>query len=218
MDAVTANKADLDKLLKSQGTTKEELRSSIQKQLMVKAFMRALDENANVPISDEEARLFYDEQPALFNKPEKVRVSHIYVALPANATSEEIKKGRLKIQGVEKELTAGGAFAEVAKAQSEASDAKEGGDVGFITQTSPVPKSLLDAAFSLKKGERSGIIKSLDGYHIIEVTDRKPSSILRFDEVKESIKSNMSRERLQANRGHFEQSMADKADVKILLK
>ncbi len=218
MDSVTADKAEFDKILKAQGTTSTSLKSSIKKQLMVKAFMQTIDEKALVSVSDEEVRLFYDEQPALFNTPEKVRVSHIYIALPPNATPEATKKGRLKIQKVEKELAAGGAFAEVATARSEASDAKDGGDVGFITETSPVPKSLLSAAFSLKKGERSGIIKSLDGYHIIEVTDHKASSTLDFDGVKESIKNNIIRERVQAHRARFEQSMADKAEVKILLK
>lgn len=218
MNAVTTDKAEFEKLLKTRGTTEEALKEGIRKQLMVKAFMMDLDKKAGVAVSDEEARLFYDEQPALFNKPEKVRVSHIHIALPVDAGDDELKKGLEKIQAIEKELDAGKAFAEVAKARSDASDAKKGGDVGFITKKSPVAKSLMDAAFSLKKGERSGIIKSLDGYHIVKVTDRKAPSTLNFEDVKGSIKNNMTKERLQVNRAYFEKSMADKADIKINLK
>jgi peptidyl-prolyl cis-trans isomerase C len=218
MNAMTKDKAEFDKLLKTRGTTEEALKEGIRKQLMVKAFMMELDKKTEIVITDEEARLFYDEQPALFSKPQKVRVSHIHIALPIDASEDELKKGLERIQAVEKQLDAGQAFAEVAKANSDASDAKNGGDVGFITKTSPVAKSLLDAAFSLKNGERSGIIKSLDGYHIIEVTDSIASSTLAFEEVKESIKNNMTRERYQGNRAYFEKTMADKSDIKILLK
>lgn len=218
MNSVTKDKAEFDKLLKERGTTEAALKDSIRKQLMVKAFMMDLDKKYPVVVTDAEAKLFYDEQPGLFNKPERVRVSHIHIALPADATEAELKKGLAKIQEAEKELKAGKPFAEVAKARSNASDAEGGGDVGFITKNSPVAKSLLDAAFSLKKGQRSGIIKSLDGYHIIEVTDRNAASTLGFDEVKESIKNNMTRERVQSNRALFEKSMADKAKIKIMLK
>ncbi|VFQ46712.1 foldase protein PrsA [Desulfoluna butyratoxydans] len=214
----TSDKVDFDKLLASQGKTPADIKNGIRKQLMVQTFMEQLDKKANIVVTDEEARLFYDEQPALFSTPEKVRVSHIHIALPADATDEETKEALKKIQAVEKELDAGKPFAEVAKAKSNAVDAKNGGDVGFITKDSPVAKSLLDASFSLKKGERSGIVKSLDGYHIIEVTDRKAPSTMGFDEVKSSIKNNMTKERLQIQRAYFEKSMADKADIKIYLK
>ncbi|SCY40475.1 peptidylprolyl isomerase [Desulfoluna spongiiphila] len=214
----TADKVDFDQLLRSQGKTAADIKNGIRKQLMVQAFIADIDKKAGIEITDEEAKLFYDEQPSLFSTPEKVRVSHIHIALPADATDDEIKKGLEKIQAVEKELDAGKPFAEVAKARSNAVDAKNGGDVGFITKDSPVAKSLLDASFSLKKGERSGIIKSLDGYHIIEVTDRKSPSTMGFDEVKDSIKNNMTKERLQIQRAYFEKSMADKADIKIHLK
>ena len=218
MNAVTTDKAEFDKLLEARGTTEAKLKESIRKQLMVKEFMMALDKKASVVVTDEEAKLFYDEQPGLFSKPEQVRVRHIHIALPPDATDAEVKAGLKKIQAAEKELEAGKAFETVAKASSDAADAQKGGDVGFITKSSPVAKSLLDAAFTLKKGERSGIIKSLDGYHIIEVTETKDATTLGFDDVKDSIKNNMMRERLQANRSFFERTMVDKADIKVNLK
>ncbi|BCS95766.1 peptidylprolyl isomerase [Desulfoluna limicola] len=218
MNAVTTDKAEFDKLLEARGTTEAKLKESIRKQLMVKEFMMALDKKANVVVTDEEAKLFYDEQPGLFSKPEQVRVRHIQIALPPDATEAEMKTGLKKIQAVEKDLDAGKDFGEIAKARSNAPDAKNGGDVGFLTRTSPVAKSLLDAAFTLKKGERSGIIKSLDGYHILEVTETKEATTLGFDDVKDSIKNNMMRERLQANRSLFERAMVDKADIKVNLK
>ncbi|WP_300672683.1 peptidylprolyl isomerase [Desulfoluna sp.] len=218
MTSITTDKAEFDKLLKARGTTEKALKEGIRKQLMVKIFMEALDKKTEIVITDEEARLFYNERLVLFTNPLKVRISHIHIALPTDASDAEVKKGLAKIQGVEKELDAGKSFAAVAKANSDAPDAKNGGDVGFITQASPVPKSLLDAAFSLKNGERSGIIKSLNGFHIIEVTDRIASSTHEFDDVKKSIKKNMTLERRQISRSYFEKAMADKADIKISLK
>ena len=51
-------------------------------------------------------------------------------------------------------------------------------------------KSFEDAAFSLKPGEISDIVKTEDGYNIIKVYD-KINKQLTFDEVKDEIKSTL---------------------------
>jgi parvulin-like peptidyl-prolyl isomerase len=52
-------------------------------------------------------------------------------------------------------------------------------------------KSFEDAAFTLKPGEVSGLVKTQYGYHIIETEEKKAAAIKPFDEVKENIRQKL---------------------------
>ncbi len=71
------------------------------------------------------------------------------------------------------ELKAGKAFKDVAMAYSEdANVAATGGERGLIGR-GLLPPEVEAAAFALKKGETSGVVRSALGYHILRVTDRQ---------------------------------------------
>jgi parvulin-like peptidyl-prolyl isomerase len=52
-------------------------------------------------------------------------------------------------------------------------------------------KEFADVAFTLKKGEVSGPVKSKFGYHIIEVTDIKEAGATPLNEVKTTIENKL---------------------------
>ncbi|MDO8513566.1 MAG: peptidylprolyl isomerase [bacterium] len=73
----------------------------------------------------------------------------------------------------------GETFEAVAQSASEDSNSKaKGGDIGWLGRDDLRDKINADfekAAFALKKGETSGIIKTQFGYHIIKIEDKKGS-------------------------------------------
>jgi peptidyl-prolyl cis-trans isomerase C len=87
----------------------------------------------------------------------KVKASHILV------------KKRSQAASILNELQAGADFRELAKKHSICSSGKKGGDLGFFTRGKMV-KEFEKAAFSLSKGELSGLVKTEFGYHIIKRT------------------------------------------------
>ncbi len=83
---------------------------------------------------------------------------------------------RKKAEAALAELNAGKDFKEVAMAFSEDPNAAgTGGERGMIGR-GLLPPEVEAAAFALKPGETSGIIKSALGYHVLRVTDRQESS------------------------------------------
>ena len=87
----------------------------------------------------------------------KVKASHILV------------KKHSEAKRILDELHGGADFAELARKHSECPSGKKGGSLGFFTHGQMV-KEFERAAFSLKKGELSDIVKTQFGYHIIKRT------------------------------------------------
>lgn len=87
--------------------------------------------------------------------PDRVHCAHILVKTEseAKAVLERLKKGEK--------------FSAIAQQVSLCPSKKRGGDLGTFTRGKMV-KEFENAAFALKKGEISGIVKTQFGYHIIK--------------------------------------------------
>jgi EpsD family peptidyl-prolyl cis-trans isomerase len=134
-----------------------------------------------VRVTDEEVRKRYEESKPLFSA-ETVTTSHIMVKTEAEA------------EAILKELQAGRDFAELAKSKSQdTGSAEKGGDLGAIRRGQTVPE-FEEAAFRLKDGEVSPVIKSEYGYHVLK---GGPHSTVTqpFDEVKERIRQMLLQEK-----------------------
>lgn len=68
-------------------------------------------------------------------------------------------------------VRAGEDFQTVAKEVNEDSTKSDGGDLGLFG-TGELDPAIEQAAFALKAGETSGVVKTLDGYHIIKLLEK----------------------------------------------
>jgi peptidyl-prolyl cis-trans isomerase D len=117
---------------------------------------------STIKVTDREV----DDEWAKTEHPETVTASHILFRVDDPSKDAEAKA---KAEEVLKRAQAGADFAELAKKSSEdESSAPQGGKL------SPFPRGLMDktfedAAFALKPGKISGLVRSAYGYHIIKV-------------------------------------------------
>lgn len=133
-----------------------------------------------VTVSEEEIKKYYDDNRKSFVSSEEVKAKHILV-------KEEEEANRIK-----KEIEEGKSFEDAAKEYSDCPSKDKGGDLGFFGKGRMVPE-FDKAAFSLKIGELSDVVKTQFGYHLIIVEEKKEASIKTFDQVKEQIKQNLIR-------------------------
>ena len=109
------------------------------------------------------------------------------IKLSPTATPEEKVAAKAKIDGLLKQVKAGGDFAALAKENSDDPGSKVmGGDLGFFDRSTMV-KEFADTAFAMKVGQISNVVETQFGYHIIKVTDRKEGGLMPFGKAKADI-------------------------------
>lgn len=86
-------------------------------------------------------------------------------------TDKKSAEAKNKISAALDELKSGKSFKEVAEKYSDGESAQDGGELGWFGADQMLPE-IVEPVFALEKGERSEIIESSLGYHIIEMEDK----------------------------------------------
>jgi parvulin-like peptidyl-prolyl isomerase len=176
-----ANNHTLADMLRETHQTEADLRQGIER-------LYRWTNYANSHIDDAQVQKYYVENKDYFDKV-MVRVSHIALRLPYQASADEVAKARANLEGLKAEILAGKIdFASAARAHSQCPSAPQGGDLDFIARKWVVEESFARAAFALKVGEMSDIIRTDFGLHLIKVTDRKPATPSDFKTIKDDVK------------------------------
>jgi peptidyl-prolyl cis-trans isomerase C len=170
-DGIDSSKAVADKM------------EDLKKRIIVDAFLKKKVEE-QTSVGDADLQKFYDQNKEKFRTGAQVRASHILV------------KDEQKAQEILARLKGGASFEELAKKNSTDAAAAKGGDLGWFGQGSMIPE-FEKAAFALKEGQTSGIVKTKFGFHIIKLTGKREAGIRPFAEVKDQIKAAIEPERQQ---------------------
>ncbi len=213
------SKEQLDQILKQNNVTAAQFKKDLTEEVKLKRLAQTLGVPA---ITDADTKKYYNDNIAKFKYPDKVRASHILIAVnPAeieeviradkankDLTEEQIKakvndeiaakeaKAKEVLAKVQKDPAN---FAQIAKENSEdTTTAVKGGELGFFAAQEMVPE-FSKAAFAMKPNTVSGLVKTQFGYHIIKVTDRMAAGQEPYEKVKNDIKAYLQNQReLQA--------------------
>jgi peptidyl-prolyl cis-trans isomerase D len=149
---------------------------------------------AQVKVDDAELRQYYAQHLSDYRVPDRVKVAHILFKTTGK-TPAEVATIEKTAADVLNQIRAGGNFGELAKKYSEDSTAAQGGELGWIVRGQTV-KEFEDTAFSLKPGTISGLVKTIYGIHILKIEDRQIAHLQSFDEVKDSIRTDLEKQRM----------------------
>lgn len=158
--------------------------------------LEALKQRATV--SEEDVRKAYTDGIDRFIQPEERRASHILIKAEKSAPAAERTAAKAKAEKLLAEVNKNPAqFAELAKKNSEdAGSAVNGGDLEFFGRGAMV-KPFEDAAFSLKKGQISGLVESDFGYHIIQLTDVRGGEAQPFESVRAQVEDELRKQQAE---------------------
>lgn len=171
-----------DDLLAQEKLSAAEVRLRLREQLTLERFF-AQEVFPRLGVSDEELQRYYDEHPSEFDEPERVRARQVVVR-----TREEAARVRDELRRRPQ------SFAQVARRSSVAPEGKAGGDLGYFGKGSGMPE-VFEICFRLPLLQISDVIPSPYGFHVFQVTERKPAGRRPFAEARAAIREALLRQK-----------------------
>jgi len=183
------------KTLEAQKMTLAQYREQIRERIIVQA-MRSRKVQQEVVVSPAKMEKYYQEHLEEYKVGDQIKLRMIVVRRPstnsvttASSTDATADDPHRKLSDeIFAKLDAKESFDSLARTYSEAKEAKDGGDWGWITRDN-LREELREAAFRLKPGQHSAIVETMDGYYILQVDDVQPAHVKPLAEVRDQIES-----------------------------
>lgn len=136
-----------------------------------------------VSVTSEEVAAEYEQNRVYYKRPAAVDISQILVETEERANQ------------LLAELSSNGSrFEELAQEHSVGPEAPEGGHLGTFHR-GELPSAFETEVFELKRGGLSGVVQTDFGFHIFRVNESYPAEELRLEEVADTIRVELLRDK-----------------------
>ena len=163
--------SDLPTVLSQQGIDYASYREQMRQQLTL-GLLRQRDVLQRIVVTPREIDQFLAKQTKQPATNAEYNVSHILIAVPPNATPEQIAQAQQRANDVYQRASKGEDFGKLAVAYSNSEDALEGGSLGW-RQGSELPTFLTSLILSLKPGEVGAPLRTPTGFHIVKLNQER---------------------------------------------
>jgi peptidyl-prolyl cis-trans isomerase SurA len=165
--------AGFRRALENDGVSFVRFRGEVREQIML-ARLREREVEDKVQVSDSEIDAYLKEKKDAPDESE-YNIAHILVRVPDQASPERIEAARARADKARAEVLAGGDFAKVAAAFSDAPEALRGGELGWRGEDR-MPELFTAALRPMKPGGVSEVLRSPAGFHVLKLLDRRGSA------------------------------------------
>ncbi|HEY6002666.1 MAG TPA: peptidylprolyl isomerase [Anaeromyxobacter sp.] len=205
--------AQLDRALADQGLDRATFRQQVRRELETYQVLN-YKVRGRVKLSDADVLNYYQTHTQEFGGELELKVRHIFLPLAEGASKAEEEKARALGERVVQRLRTGEDFAKVAREVSKGPSAEEGGDIGWLRRGT-VQKQLEDAAFALKDGQVSPLVRAGPGLHILKVEARRTGGGKTFEEAKEEIRTRLYEEQVGSYRQAYIEELKKSALIEV---
>ena len=185
----------LARLLQERGMTQEEYRSEIADQIRLSRLVQR-DIRAKVTATDEEIAAWFNAHRQDWSRPEKIRIRHLLIPLPASPTSDEVEAARAKANALVAQARGGADFAALVRAETPGAAADADPISGEIARGELFP-ALEAAAFALAVGGVSEPVQSPAGFHLVQLVDFTPPYEPSLEDVRASIEQKIAERKVR---------------------
>ena len=165
-------------------------------------------------IGEIEALVFYRKHKEKFEEPQSIRFAEIFVGFTG---MEKRNKAKDKIGEVERQLNAGGGFADIARKYSEARSAENGGELKvFVDRQNLLPEFHL--LFELQENHISQVVETESGFYIFRLLEKKEAYTPEFNEIKDELLRRLVNERARAIKDLTIQNFLQNQGFEVFIK
>jgi len=168
------NNMNLDQFrttLEKQGIGYAYFREQIRHEVLISR-LKNNEVNNRVNVTPQEVDAYLEAQQGQREQNTEYHLRHILVALPGNASPEQVKAGKARAEDLLKQLQNGAEFRQIAISYSDGQQALEGGDLGW-RRAGQLPTLFADVIRKMQPGQVSPIIRSSSGFHILLLEDQR---------------------------------------------
>jgi hypothetical protein len=134
----------------------------------------------------------------------------------SDSSAKERRLQKKKVREIFRRIKAGENFSELAKKYSDDVSAHSGGQLGVVSRETMLPE-FEKAAFDLKVGEVSDIVKTINGFHIIKCDNIIPGYTKEFKLVKPEIINILSSEKREKKYQKWMSELKKKSFIRVSL-
>jgi peptidyl-prolyl cis-trans isomerase SurA len=203
---------ELEKAAEAQGASYEDFKQNLRNQIVTQHVIGE-EVGKHLAMNKDEVKHFYDQHRAEMEQPEQVRLSEILIApkrpaKPAAApdakpeppseaeTEAALAAAQAQAQDLLDQIHKGAKFEDLARKYSDGPSAKDGGDLSYFKRGT-LSKELEDKVFALKAGEVTDVVRTKQGYVILQVTEHQMAGIPPLKEVESRIQDELYMQKLQ---------------------
>jgi peptidyl-prolyl cis-trans isomerase SurA len=149
------------------GAFREDIRNEIMMQRL-----REHEVDSKIQVSEAEIDTYLTASKAAAADKVEMNLAQILVAVPENASPEQIAARRSRADEVARQLRTGADFSKMAATYSDSNDALKGGEIGW-RDPDRLPPVFANELRKLKPGQVTQIIKTNNGFHILKMVDQR---------------------------------------------
>lgn len=142
----------------------------------------------HINISPQEVQAYYNAHKQEFVREEKVYLSEILISTQGK-DEKGIAAAEKKANLIASEAAKGERFSDLARDNSDANTAQQGGDLGVGYKKGDLDKPLEDAVWNLPKGGVTKPIRIANGFEILKVNDHTKAGLASLDDVRSEIEN-----------------------------
>lgn len=202
-------------MLKNEGSNFDDYKKIIRDQILVSRVFQ-MQVSSAAAVGERSAKKYYRKNKKNFWVPEKIVLSHIMFISDSDSSDKERQLQEKTAEEILRRIQAGENFFELAKKYSEDVSAHSGGQLGVVGRGMMLPE-FERAAFDLKVGEVSNIVKTVNGFHIIKCDNIIPGYTKEFKLVKSEIKKILSSEKREKRYQEWISELKKKSFITVSL-
>ncbi|MBE02693.1 peptidylprolyl isomerase [Marinobacter lutaoensis] len=163
--------AEFEQQLAREGVSYRQARERIRQEMLISRVQQRRV-GSRVRVTDREVENYLQALAAQGGQDAEYHLAYIFIAVEDPTDEASVQAARDKAERLRQQILDGRDFREVAVAESDASNALDGGDMGWRSE-SQLPSLVAPVVPELPVGEPSPVLENTSGFHLVMVMDKR---------------------------------------------